>query len=341
VTQEFLRKVSLVVATSGGNGLEFSDFKITFTVKRGDMQTPNSLDARIFNLKPDTANRIAKKEFTTISLSAGYHGNVGLLFQGSIVQFRQGRINQTDSYVDITAADSDRAYNYATVSASPKAGTRRGSVADIIQGAMNAKADSSQAVTQGYRPKFQGNGSIRGQALYGMARDVCRDFALANGCKWSLQDGALTFIPWTSFIPGGPVPVISVGTGLIQVPEQTQAGINIRTLLNPSYKVGSLVRLDSQINRFRFNLDYPSSKTNPALLLQSQIAPNIGPNTGNPSDQQGLYYVMVANHTGDTRGTNWYTDLICLSADATLVNKDQSNALLQTGPVPIFRFGGT
>jgi hypothetical protein len=340
MTQQYLRKISLIVSTSSGSGIEFGDFWIVFTVRRGDMQTPNSLDVRIYNLKPDTANKIAKKEFTTISLSAGYHDNEGILFQGSIVQFRQGRVNQLDSYVDITAADSDRAYNYATISASPPAGTKKGSVADIIQGAMNAKS-IGQAITQGYRPNFKPNVSIRGQALYGMARDECRDFALANECKWSLQDGALTFIPWTSFISGGPIPEISVSTGLIGVPEQTQAGINIRTLLNPNIKVGSLIKLNSQINRFRFNLDYPSQSTNPQTLLQTQIAPNIGPNTGNPSDQQGLYYVMVANHSGNTRGENWYSDLICLSADATLVNKDQANALLQTGPVPIFRNGGT
>ena len=66
------------------------------------------------------------------------------------------------------------------------------------------------------------------------------------------------------------------------------------------------------------------------------------PNTGNPSDQKGLYYVMVANHTGDTRGQNWYTDMTCLAVDATLTNIDQSNALFATEPATaIKRYGGT
>jgi hypothetical protein len=30
----------------------------------------------------------------------------------------------------------------------------------------------------------------------------------------------------------------------------------------------------------------------------------------------GNYYVMWANHTGDTRGNAWYTDIICLSISA-------------------------
>lgn len=339
MTTQFLRKLNLVVATATGNGFDFGDFWCTFTVRRGDFQTPNSLDARIYNVKQATANTIAKNEFTQISLSAGYPGNVGLIFSGNIVQFRQGRVNQLDSYVDITAADGDRAYHYSTISATAPAGTKEGSVANLIQGAMAAKA-GGQAITKGYQPKFQGNGSIRGQVFHGMARDVCRDFALQNDCKWSIQDGALTFIPWTSYIQGGQAPLISVATGLINVPEQTQAGVNVRVLLNPNIKVGQLIKLDAQVNQFRFNLDLPSQVSNPAIALQNQLAPSTGPN-------QGLYYVMIANHVGDTRGQNWYTDLVCLAVDATLTNKDQANALLATGPVPTFpsgaiqRYGGT
>jgi hypothetical protein len=340
MTQQYLRQLSLIVANNAGQGIDFGNFWCTFNVKRGDFQTPNSLDARIYNLSKDTANQISRLEFTTISLSAGYPGNVGLLFQGNIVQFRQGRVDQLDSYVDITAADSDEAYNFAPISATVPAGTKPGAIADLIRAAF-ANASSSQAITKGYQPNFTSDGLVRGRVLFGMARNEARVFANQNDCKWSLQDGAVTYIPWVSYIPGGEVPVISVATGLIGTPEQIQGGINIRTLLNPAIKIGQLIRLDSQINQFRFALDLPSqTKVNPFIAQQNQIAPNIGPNTGNPSDQQGLYYVMVANHTGDTRGQNWYTDMTCLSVDAT-VNVDQANALLQTGPNPISRYGGT
>ena len=328
MSQEYLRKLSLVVS-SATQAIDFGSFWCTFTVRRGDLQTPNSLDARIYNVKPATASTISKNEFTTVTLSAGYPGSVGLLFSGNIVQFRVGRVNQQDSYVDITAADGDRAYNYATISATAPAGTKQGSLADLIQQALAAKA-GPQGIVKGYQPSFPEGGLVRGKVLFGMARDECRDFALQNDCKWSIQDGALSFIPWTSYnSQGGPPPVISVSTGLIGVPEQTQQGINIRTLLNPNYRVGTLVQLNSQINQFRFGLDTQSQTSNPGIALQNQ------------ANQQGMYYVMVANHTGDTRGQNWYTDLTCLSVDATLTNTDQANALLTTGPVPIQRYGGT
>lgn len=328
MTQQYLRQLSLIVAGSSGGGLQFGDFWCTFAVRRGDFQTPNSLDARIYNVKPATANTISKKEFTTVSLSAGYPGSVGLLFQGTITQFRQGRLNQLDSYVDITAADSDEAYNYAFMSATAPAGTNPEGIGSLIRSSLAAHS-GAQAITKGYQPKFPQKGLVRGRAMYGMTRDEARDFANQNDCKWSLQDGALTFIPWTSYIAGGQVPVISVKTGLIGVPVQTQAGIEIKILLNSAIKVGQLIKLDSQINQFRFGLDLPSQASNPAIALQNQTS------------QQGLYYVMVANHTGDTRGQNWYTDLVCLSVDATLTSKDQGNALFNTAPPPIQRYGAT
>jgi len=329
MSQQYLRQLSLIVADATGNGYDFGTFWCTFTVMRGDHQTPNSLDARIYNMKPETANTISKAEFTTVSLSAGYPSNFGLLFQGSIKQFRSGRVNQQDSYVDITAADGDQAYNYAYISQTVIAGSPTGSIAKQIQSSL-AKHSGKQPITQGYQPNFPPSGLVRGRVLYGMTRDEMRDFAWQSNCKCSIQDGALTFIPYVSYVPGGQVPLISVKTGLIGVPEQTQAGINIRVLLNPTLKVGQLIQLDTQseINKFRFGLDLQSQITNAALAKQIK------------TNDQGLYYVMIANHSGDTRGQNWYTDLTCLAVDATLANVDPTNALFFTAPATAIKRQG-
>jgi hypothetical protein len=333
MTQQFLRQLKLVVS-SDTQEIDFGALWCSFTVKRGDFQTPNNLTARIYNLSQQTANTISKQEFTTVTLSAGYPGDVGLLFQGSIKQFRQGRLNQLDSYVDITAADADEAYNFAPISATVPAGSEPDSIRSLLQAAF-AKASQSQAITQGYTPNFVPNQLVRGRVLYGMARDEARAFANQNQCKWSFQNGAVTYIPWVSYVPGGEVPVISVSTGLIGVPEQTQSGIHIKTLLNSSIKIGQLVKLDSQVNQFLFALDRPSQVNNAAIAMQNKLAPSSG-------DQQGLYYVMVANHTGDTRGQDWYTDFTCLSVDATLTNLDQAKSLFAPADASaIKRYGGT
>lgn len=323
MAQEYLRQFSCVVAKASGEGLEFNQFKVHFTTRRGDFQTPNSADVRLFNLSDQTAKKIAQNEFTQLSISAGYEGNFALIFQGTIKQFRLGRINQLDSYVDITAADGDRAYNFASVLVSIPAGNGQKTIADVLLGAM-----SKYGVTQGYLPTLPSNGLIRGRVLYGMVRDEYRDFAWTNNCKWSIQDGAVTVIPYTSYIANsGSIPIISVSTGLIGVPEQTQQGISIRTLLNPTYKIGQLIQLTAGVNTFRRSLDLPSQAQNQTTALQAQTSAD------------GLYYVMVATHSGDTRGDEWYTNLICLSVDSTITSQDSLSALVAGTADSILRYG--
>src|SRR5665213_2903087 len=145
---QFGRQISIAIGSAGGPGLEFSAFKVNFQIKHGDLQAPNTLDVRIYNLADATANRI-QKEFTNIAVSAGYPGNYGVIFQGSIKQVRQGRLDQLDSYTDITAADGDEAYNFASISQSLAAGTDAGGVAAALLSAMQA-----HGITKGYQPNL-------------------------------------------------------------------------------------------------------------------------------------------------------------------------------------------
>lgn len=280
--------------------LDFSEFKVRFEIRRGDLQTPNSADVRIFNVSDATANKI-RSEFTRIVIQAGYEGNFGLIFDGTIKQVRRGRIDAKDSYVDITAADGDAAYNYSTMALSLAAGaTPKDAVSEFL------RSMAQHGVTQGYVPDLSTNGAERGRVFYGMTRDELREWAEVQDVLWSIQDGKLTMIPKTSYIPGE-IPVISPQTGLVGVPEQTQNGIEMRVLLNPSLKIGQAVKLDSTVNLYRYGLDVQSQASNTLL------------STGIKTNKDGLYYVMTANHRGDTRADEWYTDLVCLAVDATVL----------------------
>lgn len=318
--QQYNRKLSLIVGANGGAALEFSEFRVTFVVRRGDIQTPNSLDARIYNLSANTMRRITN-EFTRVVLQAGYEGNFGLIFDGTIKQSRIGRESATDSYIDITAADGDEAYNFSTLALSLAAGAKP---ADSVQGFLQVMAKAG--VTQGYQPEFSSSGSVRGRVHYGLARDELREFCENNNCTWSIQDGKLTFVPLTAYIPGE-IPVISAATGMIGVPEQTANGIQVRVLLNPAIKIGQRIKLDNAtINKLRFGLDTQSQAQNEALAQHVK------------TNADGLYYVMWSDHYGDTRGEAWYTDLTCLAVDAT-VTKDPGKGAIAPESVSIKKAG--
>ncbi len=327
MTVQYLRNISLVIANPAGQGLELRDFRIVFEVKRGDKQTPNTCDVTVYNLSQSTANQLrANKngvpEFTQLTLKASY-GNQPLaqIFWGSITQVRLGREDQRNSYVAFTAADGDEAYNFAPTAFTLAAGSQPmtaiqtiiGDMARFSFGSPTQQSTDGQPTTQGYIPpnlKNNTNGSIRGRVYYGNCRDELRAIADANDCWHSVQDGQLTFIPKTGYVPEPPI-LITPSTGLIGVPEQTQTGLKVRVLLNPTIKIGRVIKLDStDVNQLRYGLDKGSIVSN--IVLQEGAT---------KQNADGLYYVMRAEHTGDSRGTPWYTDLTCLAVDATLVPK--------------------
>ncbi len=312
--KQYNRKLSLI-AGKDSSALELSEFRVTFLIKRGELQTPNTLDCRIYNLSPQTSNQIGG-EFTRIVLQAGYEGNFGVLFDGTIKQVRQGRASQTDTYVDITAADGDRAYNFSAMALSLAAGT---TPSDSVQAIIQNMASSG--ISEGYLPELPKNGRVRGRVFYGMCRDEMREFAKNNNCTWSIQDGKLTMIPLKAYVPGE-VPVISADTGLIGMPEQTQNGIHMRLLLNPSIKIGQKIKLDNvTINRYRYGTDFQTNSNEAKAALPMAIKTNA----------DGEYYVMCVDHVGDTHGNDWYTDLICLAVDATVPSEYARRAAVLPG----------
>lgn len=318
MSQQYLRKLSLIVADKSGKGLELGDLRVVFEVRRGDTQTPNTCDVRVYNTSTATSNALRHRgasEFTQLSLKVAYQDQpLAQIFWGSIKQVRQGREDQKNSYIAITAADGDEPYNFAPVAFTLAAGsTPQNAVASMLgvmaQASLGSPTGGSggQPITQGYSPTLSTNRSIRGRCYYGMTKDELRDLASGQDCTWSIQDGKLTFIPMTGYIPGPPV-LITPSTGLIGMPEQTQNGLAIRTLLNPAIKIGQTIKLDStDINELRLGIDTQSVASN--LTLQQGAA---------KQNADGLYYVMRSEHFGDTRGTAWYSDLTCLAVDATV-----------------------
>jgi hypothetical protein len=302
--------------------LELKDMHVTFSVRRGDFQNPNSADIRVYNLSNDLAQYVMdnyrvqdkvtapfSKSLMTVSLSAGYDANFGLLFNGEVKQARTGRQDQRDTFVDITAADGDEAYNFAVSARSLAAGAKP---SDAVSALIQTMAQGAQGVIpQGNPPELTARPTLRGEVFYGATRDRLRQLAYENNCTWSIQDGEFTLIPFAKYLPG-PIPVISVATGLIGVPEQTDQGLEMRTLLNPNIKVGQAVKLDnkSAVNLFRYSLDAAAQSGDDASNLALSRAIHL--------NQDGLYYVMCVNHVGDNRGEEWYSDLICMSIDATI-----------------------
>ena len=106
--KQFIRHCTLVVAGTSGEGLDLSQMRIGFDVKKTDAQTPNTAEIVVFNLSANTVKQI-RKEFTRVILQAGYGENFGVIFDGNIKELVSGK-EGTDTTLSISAGDGDRAY---------------------------------------------------------------------------------------------------------------------------------------------------------------------------------------------------------------------------------------
>lgn len=284
---QFIRYCKLIVADEGGEGLDLSALHIQFAIRKSDAQTPNSAEIRVYGLAENTRARI-RGTFTQVVLQAGYQSGFGVIFSGNIKQSRVGRANGTDSYIDIAAGDGDQDYNFATINQTLAAGATQ---ADQI----SAVGATLQTVELGYMSGIDETALSRGKVMYGMSRDYLRQSAKTTNTAWSIQDGRLQVLPFDEMLPGQAI-VLNSKTGLIGQPEQTNEGLQVRCLLNPKLGIGGAVKInESDI----------AEQTLPDTNQGAQV------NSAPAAAADGIYRLLAVDHIGDTRGNDWYSELVC------------------------------
>jgi hypothetical protein len=301
--QQYLRTCTLVVSNQSLGGLDLSQLRIKFAVKASQTETPNIASIRVYNLEESTA-LLVQKEFNKVVLQAGYQGNYGVIFQGNIIQVILGRESATETFIDIIAGDGDKAYNFAVVTSTIAKGSTQ---QDQINAAIAAM--SGKGVTAGQSTVDTSQKLPRGKVLYGNARNYLRDVAQTAGYTWSIQNEKVNFIKKTSYLPGTQI-LITAKTGMIGAPQQTNQGVNVKCLLNPNIVVGGRILLDnSTIQQQALNLEQIAAQKSNTKAINELIPRRLNPD--------GSYYVLTMEHSGDTRGVDWYSSLICLSQDVS------------------------
>lgn len=309
----FKRKASLYVVRPGQQGnnpsafipasvIDLSQMRFTFQTAQQDVESPNNCSIRVFNLSESTVDALTKFEYTRVILQAGYeNSHFGVIFDGSIKQFRRGRLNATDTYLDILAADGDQAYNFAVINKTLAAGS---SPNDRVKAVLDEMSKSG--ATRGNVPEFTGGVLPRGKVLFGMARALLRQQVQSQGATWNISNGQINVTPLTGYLPGEAV-VLNSLTGLIGRAEQTQEGVKCTSLLNPRLEVGRLLQIDNKsINQTIAQTPLPGG---------SQLAFNQYSGIQNFATvtADGVYRLYVVEHEGDTRGQAWYSHLTALA----------------------------
>ena len=94
---------------------------------------------------------------------------------------------------------------------------------------------------------------------------------------------------------------------MIGVPEQNELGISFKCLLNPHLKQNERVQLDSSLIR-----QFGFTTSNLEIAKQLKSVPLL--------TTDDIYKILYVNHYGDTRGNDWYSDVVAASK---IVNEAQ------------------
>lgn len=315
------RHFEVQIADSNGKGISLSDFKVVFDIKRNDNQWPATATVTIYNLAPETKRRIMQREYSRITLIAGYDGlqrsppavvpasevgrvreiaagdvnnpdgaNFGVIFSGDIAFTVEGKENITDHYLVIQAADGDKAFREATINASLAKGYTLRDEYELLM-----KYLAPYGIQKGVEPVFPDTVYPRAASYYGRVSDYLSRLAEDVQATWQFSFGKVDFIQ--KDMARQQTVILHADNGLVGTPQRTlNGGVNVKCLINGFIHLHGLIQLD-QASVFYDSKDQ-------ALAAEARQAPG-------DTDTDGLYIVRYISYRGDTRGVNWYMELAC------------------------------
>lgn len=294
--QQFGRYLSLIVFNNTYEGKDLSQLHVKFSIKHTGVLTPNMAEIRVYNVDVQVALRI-QQEFKSVVLLAGYQSGYGKIFSGTIVQVILGKEDATTNYIDIIAGDGDLAYNFATVNQPISAPCNAQQIATY---AINAMTAVDPSILAGYSDLSLVTTALpRGKVLYGAAKDILKQIGQSTNRNITIRDGLVIILDKKTYL-NAPITVLTCKTGLIGIPQQTSAGVNIKCLLNANLKPFLRVQINNKgVTALKIDLSQQNSAAN--------FVPSLS--------EDGTYYILAAEFQGDTRGQEWYTNLICSTLD--------------------------
>ncbi|MCP4570117.1 MAG: hypothetical protein GY841_21255 [FCB group bacterium] len=245
--------------------------RVAFTVSRSTDSSANSASVSIWNLNKEHRSQLEEKQ--PLVIEAGYTGTRQQIFSGDITlvnSLHEG----PDWITTLESGDGSEAMSAARINLSFKSGVKIEKVLESVAKAMgvglgNAIEKFTAGGFRGGIEKF-----TQGLTIKGRAKQQLDKFMKSAGFNWSIQDGELQVLKPDETMPRTAVYLSNENNGLIGSPELGDKGIvRARCLLRGNLQPGYLVKIKS-----------------------TQI-------------DNGLFKITSLTHSGDSMGTDWYTDI--------------------------------
>lgn len=235
--RQFGRRYRLEIGDTGedGEGITTENLRVAFDIKKTIDSKPNAGVIRVWNMNRNHINQALSGVFKNLRLSVGYN-ELRLIYVADIIKANVKR-SDLDWVTEFECADGGVDYQKAYAALTLAAGsTDQSAVAKLVGQFTEAEVGVIDLPNKRALP--------RGKVMLGNNRDILNQICRNNQADWSIQDNELIILTSDKVLAEEAV-LLSQDTGLIGSPEATDKGLDLTCLLNPSLKVGGLVRVQS------------------------------------------------------------------------------------------------
>ena len=256
--------------------MKTEELRLVFEIKSGSTEALNQSYITIYNLSRATRNNL-RTELLEIVLTAGYQGNAGIIFTGSLIGMSVEQddgdiktvLNSGDGYKELKGAIANQSFKKNTP----------------LSTVINYLISTTKSLTPGKLNGITGKRLKTDIILVGNTDVFIKALGLAYDFRWSIQGGIFETVEVIRTKAGSEISdtgglayEISSTTGLISKPIIEDSGqVVVKVLLNPRLKPNRPVYIDS-----------------PTL------------------EGRGLYRIVEINTKGDTHGQDWYSLVKCV-----------------------------
>jgi hypothetical protein len=261
----------LVERKSGDNGIEITDLRIEFDVKRDLSKHPNSCSIKITNLGKTARTALSKKPLSVV-LEAGYDGVTRVLFTGDMI-FGASTLDGSDWTTLIQCGDGDRVNASARINRSYDSGTP---VKDILK---DIAKSMGQVLPSSVLNARDLDTQVQGYAAFGSSTDQLSRLLTPHGYTHSIQNGKLQILKVVETTGGTRDEyLLDEAAGIIGSPE---FGSPPRNGKAPHVTVNMLL--------------YPELRPGARARVRSLAIPD------------SSFKIESVSHKGDTHGQPWTT----------------------------------
>lgn len=188
--------------------------KVVFNIEKAATQSPNTSKLSLYNLDPTQVATLHLKD-CAVAIAAGYIGNVGQIFGGTVTHAVTKR-DGGDEVTELELTEGRVSLRDSQMSLSYSGAISRETLIKTVASNMGL------SVVIGPDVKF-GKYSL-GYSFIGKGQDALRKLCAADGNSWTIQTGGVLQITKSNNPVTNRVYVLSAETGLISIPEKVCKG---------------------------------------------------------------------------------------------------------------------